>query len=458
MDLLDWFALAISIFNGIAFAFVLWATAEGLNPRWAVWITQREELGLGFPVMSLIALVSVWVGAVLVPGRARTTIPDRPAAKLPWRLGRRLERLSWGLLLGAVTSYWVYAHAYGGFGELLHYTGLIRTARLATTGISNTWSFLQRFGGLAIFSSFLFFGLVLSPIRTRSRVRCVVGLAMSSVVAVYVLYSWGGRLALLVYATTFVLGYFFWRHGATYRMLLRGLGVLLVMVLMTPLVTRWVDPEKGAATLAELAAKELSFPVVAYAASLEGDEERWMQDILVAPVYLLPKRVWSGALGLRSASEDNTLRIMGALKGEDGVTGGIPVDFVTFGYLQGWALGVAIWGILWGAFLKWLSSWLDRIPMSGIRAPLYAFAVISISAMTVLYSDPVHIIERNIHFIIGGVALTLALLPWRRRREEPQGSGHRYGSAPIDRTGEATSAGAFRNEPTSAASGGDMSK
>jgi hypothetical protein len=196
------------------------------------------------------------------------------------------------------------------------------------------------------------------------------------------------------------------------------------MLWMTPLVTHWVDPGRGAATLAELAAKELSFPAVSYAASLEADQERWMQDVLLAPVYFLPQQIWSGVLGLRSASMDNTLRIMGSLKGQGGVTGGIPVDFVTFGYLEGWALGVAIWGILWGAFLAWLSRWLDSIPVAGIRAPLYAFAALSFSSMTVLYSDPVHIIARNTHFIIGGVLITLVALPWRRARVPLGEKGH----------------------------------
>jgi len=132
-----------------------------------------------------------------------------------------------------------------------------------------------------------------------------------------------------------------------------------------------------------------------------------MRDIAFWPIYFLPERLWKTGWGIDTASDYITLLIMGTPKGEAGVTGSIPADFVTFGYLQGGPFGLAIWAMLWGVMLCWLDRWLARLSLRGLQQVLYAFAVLSVAMMTVFYSDPEHIIECNLHFIIGCLAVAI---------------------------------------------------
>ena len=45
------------------------------------------------------------------------------------------------------------------------------------------------------------------------------------------------------------------------------------------------------------------------------------KDIAIAPLYLLPQRIWSQKLNIESASSFNTFVFSGARKGVAGVTG-----------------------------------------------------------------------------------------------------------------------------------------
>jgi len=113
---------------------------------------------------------------------------------------KRLLIAMWCLLITAFVMQWLYTLAYGGFLGLLEYSSSIRSAIFP---IQNSLSFLKPFGGLALFASFGFFGLWLSRYR---RPAVWLGLCLSSLFSLYILYSWMGRIGFLTYLATFVLG------------------------------------------------------------------------------------------------------------------------------------------------------------------------------------------------------------------------------------------------------------
>ena len=74
-------------------------------------------------------------------------------------IGNRLYVAAWLLLVVAFVAQWLYALEYGGFLSLLEYSRIIRAGICPT---ETRFSFLRPFGGVAFFSSFVFFGLALS--------------------------------------------------------------------------------------------------------------------------------------------------------------------------------------------------------------------------------------------------------------------------------------------------------
>lgn len=408
--LTDFFVLAIGVFNGVGYTFVLWATEEGLNSAlWALWIYKLRGFEWIYPTLSIIAILGVWFGEgathVLqlrrASGRKSTAVTRCAVLNLP-------KWLPWTFLVLGVLTYWLYARPYGGFAGLLAYSGLIRAGRLNDIGISNPLSFLQRFGGLGMFSTLMFAGRVLSAKSRQARILEWIGFGAAGSFSVYVLVSWQGRLALILFFAAILLGVWTYRRGLKPRSVILALALTLSATIATvPLVTSLLTPGKRALSTIELFAREISFPAVSFSAALETPGIRGMQDLALWSLFFLPERVWKTTWGFDTASTYVTRLIMGAPKGEAGVTGAVPVDFVTFGFLQAGVIGVAWWSFIWGLALGGLDRWLVGPRLAGVWSFLYAYAGLFVAAMTALYSDPEHIIERNLHFIIGCVVIML---------------------------------------------------
>lgn len=416
-DLVDWFVGSMGALNGLGYLFVLWATESGLNPYWARWIVPHAADYWLFPTLSLIAVIGVWLGAAAA--RASGARPLHDPTRLTARTSSRVARLAWALLLLAVLCYFLYARAYGGFAGLLKYSSMIRAGLFEQIGVDNPWSFLQRLGGLAFFASFLFTALLLEGVRRRANMLPrLLGLVMSVCFSLYVLYSWKARVSLVFYVAVFPLTYVYHRRPRAYRLL----GGIIVVVMLVGLalysVTFMFSPGGAPRTIAEFYARELSFPAASFLSAIQADGFRFFSDLAVAPLFLLPERIWSGVLGISTASYINTQRIYGYPKGQGGVTGGIPTDMITFSFMQGGVAGIAILSLLWGVALVWLQRLMERLPGRGLPLVLEVYAGFMVSAASVLYADPRIVIQRNIHLFIGMCALLL-LVPRRYRKRAP---------------------------------------
>lgn len=415
LDLVDWFVGTLGGFNGVGYAFIIWATQAGINPHWERWILPYSRYYWLPPILSLIAAGGVWMGATLAGASWRSR---EEHAELTPRAVVEIRRFAWVFLFAGIFCYYLYTMAYGGFAEMLNYSALIRSGMFDAIGIDNPLSFLKRFGGFAFFSSLLFYALVLED-RPKGHLRiiCLLGLVTSIGFSLYVLYSWLSRVAIAMYLSAFPLAYVYHRSHQSHMIIFRLTPLVLAIAIGLPFLSLWMTPGKSSTSIIEFYARELSFPIISLFSAIENDRFRFFFDLAVAPIYMLPSRIWSGVFGLDVVSNINTETILGYVKGEGGVTGTIPVDMVTFGYMQMGAFGVAIIGFCIGAGLVWLEKLIQWMPGKGLRSVLYAYSALMVSTLTVLYADPQHILYRNFHFIIGTLALA-TLVSWKRLRRE----------------------------------------
>ena len=152
---------------------------------------------------------------------------------------------------------------------------------------------------------------------------------------------------------------------------------------------------KPADSIIGFTARELSFPFASFFAQLDHGKNlhRFFYDFIVAPAYLLPSSVWSSLI--EDVSQVNTALIMGAPKGQAGVSAGIPVDLLTLGLMQASVLGVPVAGMIYGLLLRAIQSFLDDLPDFGVKTTFTAFAALKISILGVFYSHPAHIVKGN---------------------------------------------------------------
>lgn len=154
-------------------------------------------------------------------------------------------------------------------------------------------------------------------------------------------------------------------------------------------------------------ASELSFPFASFFAQLDlGDHLfRCFKDYIVSPIYFLPSSWWSGFI--EPVGQVNTSVIMGAAKGEQEVTCGIPVDLLTMGLMQAFFFGILVVGILFGALLRFLQHLLDIFPHAGIRSLFEAHIVYKIAGIGIFYAQPELFIKNNFSLILTVVSLII---------------------------------------------------
>lgn len=401
MTLLDWSVLAVGGMYGIGWSLVLLFTQDGRNPAWENWITPFKHYYVVHNLSAFFLLFGLLAGWHLTSSVLRRAVPPRHhhhAGLGVWNLA------FWGLLLLAVSFQGLYTRAYGGYLEVLEYSNLIRSALFGQTPV-NPWSFLRPFGGLAMISAYGFFGVWLSGRRSSST---AFGFLLSFFFSNYILYSWLGRIGFLVFLLTFILGWIFSRQPNPIKLI--ALATLLFATLLGSAygVSLWLDL-KSADSLVEFLAKELSFPFASFFAQLDRGENiyRGFVDLLLTPIFLLPSSWWSD--WYMSVDQVNTAVIMGAPKGEGGVTGGIPVDLLTLGLMQLHIFGVLLIGGIFSAALRALQFVIDSIPERGIKAVFEAHVALKFAVLAIFYAQPNLVVSGNFEFLFSAFFIILVL-------------------------------------------------
>lgn len=401
ITLLDWSLLAVGGMYGLGWVLVVLVTNAGGNPFWQPWITPFQEI---YPIHTLAA-------CLLVIGILIGWFPFSKGLPISRRVvsSQNIQLTSWSvafwmLLFISLVCQWLYAQAYGGLLEMLKYTDLIRSS-LFDFMPNNPWSFLQPFGGLAMISAYGFFGL---NIGCRCTAKNLLGLLFSFLFSLYILYSWSGRIEFLVFISVFILGELLSRKFKPLVMLVFVGSVFAGILILAYGVSLWLNI-KAADTILEFLARELAYPFGSFFAQWDQDKllYRGFIDFILTPLFLLPSSWW--ATWYESADQVNTTIIMGAPKGEAGVTGGIPVDLLTLGLMQAHLLGVIAIGTMFGLFLRFLQVLIDCIPLIGVRSAFEAYVALHIATLAVFYAQPNLVISGNFALIVGGLMIFFVL-------------------------------------------------
>lgn len=394
LTLIDWTFLSMAGIYGGGWVLVAFVTKQGGNPTWSAWLLPFENLYPIHTLSSLILASFMLVGWWLLGSRLRLQNQQERLRPLK-SVEARLLTMMWLLLFIAFLTQWLYSQAYGGFIGMLEYSSLIRASIFGEVP-SNLFSFLKPFGGLAIFASFGFFGLWLCK---RRRAGVLIGLVFSIMFSIYLLYSWLGRIGFLVYLATFILGVILYRRPHPLILLVKGATTMFAILAGSYYVSVWLNL-KSADNFLVFLTRELSFPFGSFFAQLDlGDHLfRGFKDFFVSPIYLLPSSWWSE--WVVNISQINTNVIMGAPKGEQGVTGGIPVDLLTLGLMQASVFGVAVVGLMFGILLRFIQSLLDRLPHAGVRAVFEAYVTLNIAVLGVFYAQPELFISSNFALLV----------------------------------------------------------
>lgn len=396
--LVEWSALAMGGVHGGVWVLVMLATDEGKNPFWAGWLLRNVSSYAVHTVSALILFTCMYIGWILAsawrPNVSCCVDVDVRAYE------RRLYFGGWLLLIVSFVMQSLYTKAYGGIFEIFEYSNLIRAGVFA---VDNSLSFLQPFGGLAIFSSFIFLGLILDR---RAGVSGVIGFLLAFIFSIYVLMSWQGRISFLAYFAAIFLGILIKIGVRPFVLIAGGGGLLVGMVLIAYQVSSLLGV-KASESLIFFVAKELSFPFGAFFAQLSNGQNlfRGFLDFVYSPVYLLPSSWWLSFV--EPVGQVNTEVIMGAKKGELDVTGSMPVDLLTLGLMQASVAGVALVGGMFGVLLYFCETVLSKVSSVGVRSVLEAYFVIKLAVLAVFYAEPQLVVSGNFDLIMSVMLIVL---------------------------------------------------
>lgn len=396
VTLLDFSLLAVGLVYGLGWALVLTFTTMGYNRQWPDQLLPHKVYYLLNTGLAFILAACIYFGWRLSPVSYR--VGARLSSAHLVASSEALHLYAWVLLAISIFLRWLYTLEYGGFVDYLDYSAAIRSSIFE---IENKWSFLQPFSQMAIFSTFLFFSALVGG--NRSLVK-IIGFGLSCLFSIYILYSLLGRMGFLIFVASLILAVSYLRHARPTVLIAGSLIGGIVTIILAYLISKLLQL-KSADNMPEYVARELSFPFVSFFAQLESGEYlyRWYLDFIYVPLYFLPSSWWSQ--WIEEVSQINTSVVMGAPKGELGVTGGVPVDLITLGLMQSSVFGVVVVGFLFGVMLRFLQGFSEGIKSRGLRAIIWSYIAIRVAVFAVPYSHPLHLISG-----VFGIAFSIALL------------------------------------------------
>jgi len=394
LSLLSCSLFAMAGVYGLTWPLIMYTTTSGDNPFWGMWLLHNENIYAIHTVMATLFAVGTYVGWHCSRGTEATTAHN--ATQIGKAEGKVWINSCWSLSAIAALTQLAYAHAYGGLEAQLDYSALVRSGVFDQVP-SNSLSFLAPFPKLALVACFGFFGLILSGYRTAS---VFVGLCISFSISVYVFYNTLWRLGFGMFVFTFVIAVALAKVQSVKRQIAVIFFIGPLLLLLLDYISNALEL-KPADTTIEFVVKELSFPFGGFFAhwGAEAGQLRAFKDIAMIPVYVLPSSIWGEWID--TADEANTALIMGAPKGHSEVTASIPVDAITFGFMQAHIIGVLFVGFLFGSGLRWLQRALDAIQPIGVRVTFQASMALAAACFPVFYADPSLLVNVNFHWLLG---------------------------------------------------------
>lgn len=398
--LLDWTLLAIAGFYGIGWASVIvsFGTIEGYY--WTPWLERTQRIWPLHTILSSMLVIGILFGWQMAAKKHRR----------PRSIKIRSNGIAWALLFLAVAAQYLYSQAYGGLWSLTQNVTAI-SIRSGLSEISNPYSFLQPFGLFSAASTMLFIGMFWE----NKRLGTLFGVLFSAAFSTYVYFTLFGRLDFLVFVLSLVLGRAFFAGTSAVGIISRGALLMPAVVLLAFFLSAYFEV-KNQSSISLFFFNEFSFPFASFVSIMNAESIQlyYFRDLFLLPAYLLPSSIYGQYLPAVSAQ--NTFLVLGTERGLGGATGGIPVDLLSLGYFQLGVVGIPLIGIVWGAGLRKLQHFLDRIEPRGIRSISTAYVSIKVAVFGVLYTQPEHIITRNFSLIAALILVWLiSRVKWRGR-------------------------------------------
>ncbi|SFU57899.1 hypothetical protein SAMN05216339_104202 [Nitrosomonas eutropha] len=377
--LISWTLLAVGLVYGLGWVAVVHSAVSRGNFLGAENIVFNQDYWLLYNLSVMFAVSGIFTGWNIL--RPVTSFTSKISASIFCLSYRQLMFVAWFMLITAFVFRYLYVSAFGGFLLYLEYSRAIRSGIFE---VNNPWSFLQPFGHLALFSSYIFWAVRREGCKTFFNFA---GFWLAFLFSVYVLYSWSGRVGFIVYLCVFLLAFIYLKRFPARVIVIGGMVGGLAALYLAYIISN-VFEIKGADNFSFYVVREISFPFVSFFAQLEHGEYlyRGFMDLLFSPLYLLPSSWTTGFL--EGVEQVNTLVISGAKKGDYGVTGGIPVDLITLGLMQMHIPGIFFTSVVFGVFIKLLQVFFGTVKSDSLRCILLAYAAIKISFISVFYADP----------------------------------------------------------------------
>lgn len=306
------------------------------------------------------------------------------------------------MVIVAILSQYLYTLDYGGFIGYFEYNRMIRSGIFYGFDRSK-FSFLKPFGHFATLACLAFWGLLIS---NRKNTSIVIGFTISLIFSCYVIYASAGRVSMMSFLAILPISLAI-KYKANYLTFFVAYFAIAASGITSLYVISNLLGLKGAENIQFYAIREASFPFTSFFANLrEGFLFHTFWEIFISPLHLVPSSLTSS--WLLDASVTNTTIIMGAPKGEYGVTGSIPTDMLTFGLMQFHFLGVVIYAVFLGYLLRVVSEIAGSFSVAGLSYTFSAYVMIRIGVFSIFYSHPKHIIMS--HFSIIAALLAIVFL------------------------------------------------
>lgn len=304
---------------------------------------------------------------------------------------KEIFKLAVFLFVLSVILRFFYVQAYGGFMGYLEFNRSIRSGIFT---INNPYSFLQPFGNLALISCYFFASLLYNRYKLLlTSILFVLSLCFS----LYVQYSYSGRVGFIIFIGVIALSFLYYKKINTIFILLLVFAFVPLSMVIIYVISNKLGL-KGADSIGFFIVKETSHLYRSFFAQLnDGFLYRGFIDFILAPLHLLPSS-WLPS-SYNEISQTNTALILGAKKGEGGVTGGIPVDLLTLGLMQLHIFGIAIVGFLFGWLLRRFDFFISLIELDHFRYVIISYFSLRIAFMGTLYAHPAHFMSGLFVFV-----------------------------------------------------------
>jgi hypothetical protein len=405
--------ISLALMHGLMFPKIVENANAGIF-EYGHLIAEMQDYALVHTFAALLAFFGLFAGWSTAPSKAISYSENFFA-----HLDRRdLIVAFYAMTAIAAISQYLYTKDYGGFIGYLDLNRFVRSGVIENYTSRSAFSFLSPFGGFAIVAFCGFLGTF--SLKSPS-LLVFVGAMISGVFAFYFTYASAGRLSMLVFASIIALYTILDVKRSRYFIFFAFIFAAPAALLLLYHLSNWLDL-KGSDDAWHFALRESSYMYVSFFAQLDGGEHLSLfKEVLLSPAYLLPESITSSWLS--SASNENTMLILGADKGQFGITGSIPTDMITFGLMQFHLPGVFMYAFLFGIAIRLLEATATSFALSGISRVFLSYAIIKIGVFGLFYSYPKNIIVGNFAaiacigatWLISRVRRNLAAIRYQRR-------------------------------------------